>query len=218
MIGQANFKCIFRVIFTILFLTFLASCAGSGDKNMKELLSNDDEGDNADDNLLSEENLTEDSFAESEGDDVMAAEDSLDEKAEGNFNLENNLDEKIEKDDALLSLENPSDLNNVEIKKLDDFVPSEEEAPLVLEKKEDLNEEEAPLVLEKKEDLNGRVVRYVKVDCDVYDASKNKVIGSFKKGEPVVVAIGSDGWGMLSEAHFIKVENLSVKGVGRVRR
>lgn len=203
MLGQSKFKCIFRVIFTILCLTFLASCAGSGDKNMKELLSNEDGWDNADDNLLSEENLTEDSFAESEGDDVMAAEDSLDEKAEDNFNLENNLDEKIEKDDALLSLENPSDFNNDKEEKLDDLVPSEEEAPLVLEKKEDLNE---------------RVVRYVKVDCDVYDASKNKVIGSFKKGEPVVVAIGSDGWGMLSETHFIKVENLSVKGVGRVRR
>ena len=190
-------------MFTISFVTFLSSCAGSGKKEMKELLSNDEAGDNAEDNLLSEENLAEDAFTENESDDVMAADESSETQVEDSAILENNLEEKVGESDALLSLENPSDLNNVEIKKLDEFAPSEEVVPLDLETKED---------------VNGRVVRYVKVDCDVYDASKSKVVGSFKKGEPVVVAIGSDGWGMLSEAHFIKLENLSAKGVGRVRR
>jgi hypothetical protein len=187
----------------ISFLTFLANCAGSGSKEMKDLLSKDEVEEGIEDNLLSEENLGEDAFAENQNDDVMAADDTLEEEAEDNFNFDNNTEEKLEGDDSLLSLENPSDLNDVEIKKLDDVPPSEEVAPLDLETKED---------------VNGRVVRYVKVDCNVYDASKSKVVGSFKKGEPVVVAIGSDGWGMLSEAHFIKVENLSAKGVGRVRR
>ena len=200
---QLNFKCFFRVIFTILFLTFLANCAGSGKKEMKELLANDEAGENEEDNLLSEENLTEDAFTENESDDVMAAEDASEEEAEDSFTLENNLEKKVEDGDALLSLENPSDLNNIEIKTLDDSSSSENVAPVDLETKED---------------VNGRVVRYVKADCDVYDASKTKVVGSFKKGEPVVVAISSDGWGMLSEAHFIKVENLSIKGVGRVRQ
>ncbi len=195
---QSNFKCFFRVMLTMSFLTFLANCAG-----MKDLLSKDEVEEGIEDNLLSEENLGEDAFAENQSDDVMAADESSETQVEDSVALEDNLEEKVGESDVLLSLENPSDLNNIEIKKLDDVPPSEEVAPLDLETKED---------------VNGRVVRYVKVDCNVYDASKSKVVGSFKKGEPVVVAIGSDGWGMLSEAHFIKVENLSAKGVGRVRR
>lgn len=198
---RSNLKRFFRAILPLILLAFLANCAGGNEKNMEELLSNDgtEELEEGEANLLSEDDgLMADLFDENESDSLTGDTDFPEEEEENSFSLTENFEEEEEEDNPL-SMENPSEL--------DDMGALEEEMP----------SEIAPVELKEFKESEGRVVRYIKEDCDIYDASKMNVIGSFKKGEPVVVTINMDGWATLDASHFIKAEYLSKKGVARVR-
>lgn len=170
------------------FLLFLVNCAG-GDEEFDEVMDNNE-------NNISNENMEQgdenQNLNEELGQDVNLNQDLNLENNVNNVNIDQNvgignedLNQGSEDSDENFSVDNVQEDVSQVTEDFDTSLSSQ------------------------------RVVRYVSRDANVYDSGKSNVVGSFTKGEPLVVLIEDGSWAQITPDLYIEVSNLSQEVVSR---